>query len=314
VGTPIGFQKMKLKDRVVDIPIFAVDDGDILNKSMRVKLPEAVGCYSLIEPSALTPIRVMTKSGVKGIDLQFSDTTPADEVINLQQVNRTATSISIGWANPEGENSTDFSYCNVYRGESLIAANIVDEWYNDTGLQPGTSYTYRVTTVDSSDNESTGVTITIVTESSAEFSVDWENGSPSSTNTAFVEVVEKTSDYVHLKTVGNSRGYDFPILNISDPTKTYTVTAEVEILSGVDDVITLHIWNMTQNIYQTQQVATSQYLTGQKQTLTGQFWITANYNAGDVLTVRPAQMWVNGTHDSPYYWKVYKTNLSVSGQ
>jgi hypothetical protein len=87
------------------------------------------------------------------------DTTPPSEVTNLSE-SHTDTTIDLSWTNPT---DSDFSHCNVYRDGSLVQSNVTSVSYGESGLLDNTSYTYKITTVDSTGNESTGVTITVTT-------------------------------------------------------------------------------------------------------------------------------------------------------
>lgn len=55
---------------------------------------------------------------------------------------------------------SDFSYVRIYKDGDLVANNVKATSYKVTGLTNGIKYTFRVTTVDKSGNESDGVTIT----------------------------------------------------------------------------------------------------------------------------------------------------------
>lgn len=88
------------------------------------------------------------------------DNVPPAEV-NIEEQHTTNT-ITLTWSNPT---DTDFSYVNVYRsGESApIKSQIIDGKYVVENLEPSTEYTFKITTVDSTNNESQGVTITVMT-------------------------------------------------------------------------------------------------------------------------------------------------------
>ncbi|PFL01156.1 hypothetical protein COJ01_11890 [Priestia megaterium] len=66
---PIGYQFLKEKTAVIKIPVYNISDFPG-SSSVRVKLPNGqIGCYKLKTPDINTPLRVMTKLGVQGVDL-----------------------------------------------------------------------------------------------------------------------------------------------------------------------------------------------------------------------------------------------------
>ena len=93
------------------------------------------------------------------LSVTTADITPPAEVTNLSGTH-TETTVSLTWINPT---TSDFNHANVYRNSSLLG-NSAGGSYSDSGLVGGTSYTYKVTTVDNSGNESTGLTINITTD------------------------------------------------------------------------------------------------------------------------------------------------------
>lgn len=71
----------------------------------------------------------------------------------------TANSVTLNWTNPM---DTEFDHVNVYRNAVKIAS-ITAESYTDNGLTSETSYAYKVTTVDTRGNESSGINMTAKT-------------------------------------------------------------------------------------------------------------------------------------------------------
>ena len=75
-----------------------------------------------------------------------------DRVEGLITVNRSGSSIKLQWEE-SGDNCAVTGY-NVYRDGELIAENINEVYYKDTGLEGNTLYSYCVTALDARGNES----------------------------------------------------------------------------------------------------------------------------------------------------------------
>lgn len=90
-----------------------------------------------------------------------ADTTPPNNVTNLAYTS-TATSIQLTWTE---STSSDWAWDNVYRNGSLIYQQVTTHQFNDNPLPASTTNTYKVTSVDTSGNESTGTTISASTKS-----------------------------------------------------------------------------------------------------------------------------------------------------
>lgn len=90
------------------------------------------------------------------------DTTPPPPPSNLTATSSSGT-VALQWVSSAGD---DVAGYNVYRsvdgsagpgnGAPVNGSLVADTTFADTGLDNGTVYTYRVTAVDDSDNESTG--------------------------------------------------------------------------------------------------------------------------------------------------------------
>lgn len=98
-----------------------------------------------------------------GVSVSFTttaDSTAPDEVVNLSG-SATTDTISLSWENPT---NSDFSHVNLYYNDgTVIATNVTGTTYDITGLASDTSYTIVVKTVDTTGNESTGVSVTVTT-------------------------------------------------------------------------------------------------------------------------------------------------------
>ncbi|WP_180271188.1 amyloid fiber anchoring/assembly protein TapA [Fredinandcohnia onubensis] len=89
---------------------------------------------------------------------------PTDEVAPAEIISLNGTptsdSITLSWNNPA---DLDFKHVNVYRDGNLIESNITSEIYEDTNLEPNKIYSYKITTIDETENESAGITIEVTT-------------------------------------------------------------------------------------------------------------------------------------------------------
>ena len=91
------------------------------------------------------------------------DTTPPQDVLNLSASPSTF-SVTLLWDNPQ---DPDLKGCRVYR-ESLFLGSLEvspssSSFYEVKGLEPDTLYSFKVTTLDRSGNESSGKSITVKT-------------------------------------------------------------------------------------------------------------------------------------------------------
>lgn len=127
------------------------------------------------------------------------DVLPPANVTNLTEIH-SASNVTLSWTNPA---DTDFSKIKVYRNSSLIATLGRASTYNDSGLQSGFNYTYKITTVDSNGNESSGVTIsattTIPVDSDAPKEITNLIATSTTTTTALSWRNPSDSDFVKVK-------------------------------------------------------------------------------------------------------------------
>ncbi len=77
------------------------------------------------------------------------DTTPPAKVTGLTATTLSSTQIKLTW---DANTESDLDHYNVYRDGTKIAET-TDTTYTDSGLSPGTTYTYEVSAVDTSGNE-----------------------------------------------------------------------------------------------------------------------------------------------------------------
>ncbi|MCG3224286.1 MAG: lamin tail domain-containing protein, partial [Candidatus Heimdallarchaeota archaeon] len=77
------------------------------------------------------------------------DTTPPDQVVGLSATVISESQIDLSWtSNAE----SDLDHYNVYR-DGLLIDTVTTNSYSDVGLSPSTSYTYKISAVDTSNNE-----------------------------------------------------------------------------------------------------------------------------------------------------------------
>lgn len=88
-----------------------------------------------------------------------TDTAPPLEVSSVTETH-TDTTIRLTWNNPP---DGDFDKVKIYRNNAFISQTSSDP-FNDTGLTPNTTYIYKITTVDTSGNESSGVVLSVKTD------------------------------------------------------------------------------------------------------------------------------------------------------
>lgn len=111
-----------------------------------------------------TPVQKVSKvyvestggtSIVYGADIQIIKDWPPNDVSSLLTKTISKSSIKLSWQDPP---DSDLAEVRIYRGDTQVAAipKGVKE-FTDTGLTPATDYAYRVTTVDTTGNESKGL-------------------------------------------------------------------------------------------------------------------------------------------------------------
>lgn len=93
------------------------------------------------------------------VELYGPNITAPDEVSGLNN-SKTTSTVTLNWVNPP---NGDFNHVNVYRDTVLVGSNITTGTFTDSGRTPGTTHTYKVTTLDFASNESTGVTQNVTT-------------------------------------------------------------------------------------------------------------------------------------------------------
>lgn len=91
------------------------------------------------------------------------DTTPPDNVTQLQATNVTQTGLTLSWL---ASASGDLKDYRVYQGSTLIET-VTGLSHAVTGLAEGTSYTFTIRARDNANNEASGTSVTVMTEEEA---------------------------------------------------------------------------------------------------------------------------------------------------
>jgi hypothetical protein len=120
---------------------------------------------------------------------------------------------------------------------------------------------------------------------------------------------EDTDDYVQVHTDSNGNGLSFPFTAMIG--NVLTCNINLDIMQGVDDVISVRLWNATQNKWITTNMKTGTVTSG-LHSLTNSFTLTSNHlTNGDNLELRIVQSWKNNTHDD-FIFKVMKDSTLTS--
>ena len=81
--TPLTNLKIQTNNGIIDVPIYSVTD--MPNSPFRIMTAKGLGCFELGEPTNQTPLRIMTNTGVKGVNLV---STPTTNIIVSDSFNR----------------------------------------------------------------------------------------------------------------------------------------------------------------------------------------------------------------------------------
>ncbi|WP_025676881.1 S8 family serine peptidase [Paenibacillus massiliensis] len=182
--------------------------------------------------------------GAPGRDVEFGygavsfnkDIDPPANATNIQFVSKTENSISIAWTNPT---DSDFTTNNIYANNVKIGTTAAEEFTLEN-LQPNTSYTIAVKSVDAGGNESSGATIVETTNADATAPAEVGNLAVVQKSTTSVRVSwtnPSDSDFKRVNLfldgtpVGNVAGteYEFTGLN---PNTEYLIEAKTEDTNG----------------------------------------------------------------------------------
>ncbi|MDX8288830.1 glycosyl hydrolase family 28-related protein [Metabacillus indicus] len=124
-------------------------------------------------------------------------------------------------------------------------------------------------------------------------------------------LIEDTTAHIAITSLANGNGLGFAI-SAPQAGTTYNVKATVRILQNVDDRITMHIHNVTQNKKIATSMVNSTATPNTDQTLSASFTLSAGttYTQGDAIELQIVQSWMNTTHDNMQF-RVLKAGLSV---
>jgi len=106
-----------------------------------------------------TAIWVLKSTLNSGYPLLKSTPKPKGWEVTNNAETHTANSVTLSWKNPV---DTEFDRVNIYRNGVKITS-VTTESYTDAALTSETSYAYKVTTVDTRGNESSGINMTAKT-------------------------------------------------------------------------------------------------------------------------------------------------------
>jgi hypothetical protein len=123
---------------------------------------------------------------------------------------------------------------------------------------------------------------------------------------ALTTVVDETPDYIQINASSNGNGIGFPFnANVGD---TLSANVNVDIVQGVDDVMSLRLWNVTQSKWITTNFKTGTTTSG-LHNLSNTFALNSNHLVnGDTLEFRVVQSWKNSTHDE-FVFKLMKNSI-----
>ncbi|QST02511.1 WxL domain-containing protein (plasmid) [Pontibacillus sp. ALD_SL1] len=97
--------------------------------------------------------------GLNGSTSTAPGTTPPAEVTGLSEIHNDR-SVTLSWNNPA---DSDLDSVNIYR-DGVLVGNSSSEIYTDAGLTASTLYSYTIKTLDTSGNESSGVSLNVTTD------------------------------------------------------------------------------------------------------------------------------------------------------
>ncbi|SDL71422.1 S8 family peptidase [Sediminibacillus halophilus] len=119
------------------------------------------------------------------IDFRRSDQIAPQEVSDVVIKDKTQSSISVMWENPE---DTDFRKTNLYLDSKLISSvhSTENPVFTFSNMEADKTYLIKLTTVDNFSNESTGITLTVKTKTETNHelkpSITESNGESNSEN------------------------------------------------------------------------------------------------------------------------------------
>jgi len=140
---PIAHKTLQTPGGTVEIPIYNV--ADVIDSSYRVFTNRGVGCYDLIEPNGETPLRVMTKNGIKGVNTKVN-------VIAYDSFNRVDNTTTLGMSDTGHQwQSFKSQTWGIQNNQAYpITPDYDDPMYVETGVSDNVSYTITAPTFTTS--------------------------------------------------------------------------------------------------------------------------------------------------------------------
>jgi hypothetical protein len=102
-----------------------------------------------VESTNLNGNEVVDDNNGNFYSFHTKDITPPQKVSGVKINSVTKDSVSISWQQSQ---ETDISHYNIYR-DRILTANTTSRSFSDTGLNPGTIHSYRISAADISGNE-----------------------------------------------------------------------------------------------------------------------------------------------------------------
>ncbi|KAF0994406.1 fibronectin type III domain-containing protein [Geobacillus sp. TFV-3] len=172
---PVGSTSMKihfrslraLDGRTASYRLIFSDSKGIVQDSGVNRIYTDLKAYDFAVPSSATKVTVKSESRADYFalivhEVEFVapiDKTPPHEVTNVV-TSSTDTAINLTFYTP---NDSDFAGTKLYVDGVLVAMGNTKTSYQLTGLKPNTTYNIRITTFDTNNNESDGITMSVKT-------------------------------------------------------------------------------------------------------------------------------------------------------
>ncbi|MDN4525313.1 chitobiase/beta-hexosaminidase C-terminal domain-containing protein [Fictibacillus fluitans] len=142
-----------------DIKVDAGEAFEQLFKPFREIVIEASGSYKALVTAPYDNKSTSPNPAPAPADPGPVDTTPPNNVTNLQAGAIKETSLTLSWT---ASSSSDVAAYEVYRGSTLLAT-VTSALYNVTGLTKLTQYTFTVKAKDNAGNVASGTSLTVTT-------------------------------------------------------------------------------------------------------------------------------------------------------
>ncbi|MAE42672.1 hypothetical protein CMO93_02785 [Candidatus Woesearchaeota archaeon] len=188
-----------------------------------------------IESSNINGQYVVDNNNGQFYSFTTKDNTPPEKVTGIDIVSITRNSITISW---QQSDASDLGHYSIYR-DNINILNTTDTTFTGNNLEPGTTYSYKVSAVDTSENEgqySNEITITTealdllepvisnvkvidIKEDGA--TITWSTNEDSA---SIVHYYTETSDK-EKKSVGLVKNHSISLANLEKATYSFVVTS-----------------------------------------------------------------------------------------